>query len=255
MVKFIHTADLHLGSVFENASFTSNVAKIRRAEMFKTFEDIVRLAMAVKDNFLLISGDLFEEKYCTAHDLKRVFDTLAEAKTLEVVIIAGNHDLFSNTYKQFVNQYPNIHIFSSEKIEKKSFDQWNLDIYGMSWDKSAYFAEPDFSKVSLDKSRINILMLHADIATTSTYLPINIKMISEMGFDYIALGHIHKNGQVAERAYYAGCPEALDFKETGERGIYRVALDKETCQVEFVKTANRGVCCESNQSQSRYGLY
>lgn len=118
MVKFIHTADLHLGSVFENASFTSNVAKIRRAEMFKTFEDIVRLAMAVKDNFLLISGDLFEEKYCTAHDLKRVFDTLAEAKTLEVVIIAGNHDLFSNTYKQFVNQYPNIHIFSSEKIEK-----------------------------------------------------------------------------------------------------------------------------------------
>ncbi|MGI6349587.1 MAG: DNA repair exonuclease [Eubacteriaceae bacterium] len=239
MVKFIHTADLHLGSVFENASFTSNVAKIRRAEMFKTFEDIVRLAMAVKDNFLLISGDLFEEKYCTAHDLKRVFDTLAEAKTLEVVIIAGNHDLFSNTYKQFVNQYPNIHIFSSEKIEKKSFDQWNLDIYGMSWDKSAYFAEPDFSKVSLDKSRINILMLHADIATTSTYLPINIKMISEMGFDYIALGHIHKNGQVAERAYYAGCPEALDFKETGERGIYRVALDKETCQVEFVKTANR----------------
>lgn len=239
MVKFIHTADLHLGSIFEKASFTSNVAKIRRAEMFKTFEDIVRLATAVKDNFLLISGDLFEEKYCTAHDLRRVFDTLGDAKTLEVVIIAGNHDLYTNTYKQFADKYPHVHIFSSDKIEKKSFDQFNTDIYGLSWDKSAYFAEPDFSNVALDKSRINILMLHADVATTSTYLPINIRAIADMGFDYIALGHIHKNRQVAERAYYAGCPEALDFKETGERGIYRVALDKENCNVEFVKTSNR----------------
>ncbi len=85
------------------------------------------------------------------------------------------------------SKYPNIHIFLRKKIEKKSFDQWNLDIYGMSWDKS-YFANGLF-KVSLDKSRINILMLilRNDIGNIADY----IKMNSEVGLITIAL-----------RAYY-----------------------------------------------------
>ncbi len=239
MIKFIHTADLHLGSIFEKASFPSNVAKIRRAGMFNTFENIVRLSTALKDNFLLVSGDLFEERFCTAHDIKRVFDILSEAKDVEIVIIAGNHDLYTNTYKQYQNKFPNIHIFDSDKIQKKYFEKYNTAIYGISWDKSAYFAEPDLTEIDLDTSKINILMLHADFATNSTYMPMNIKNISKIGFDYIALGHIHKNKQINERIFYSGCPEALDFKETGQRGIYRVSLDKDMIDVEFVKTSNR----------------
>jgi DNA repair exonuclease SbcCD nuclease subunit len=239
MIKFIHTADLHLGSIFEKASFPSNVAKIRRTEMFNTFENIVRLSTALKDNFLIISGDLFEEKFCTSHDIKRVFDILSNAKDVEIVIIAGNHDLYTNTYKQYQDKYSNIHIFDSDKIQKKYFEKYNTVIYGISWDKSAYFAEPDLSDIALDDSKINILMLHADFAASSTYMPINFKNISKIGFDYIALGHIHKNKQISERIYYSGCPEALDFKETGERGIYRISLDKDTIETEFVKTSNR----------------
>ncbi len=239
MIKFIHTADLHLGSIFEKASFPSNVAKIRRAEMFNTFENIVRLSTALRDNFLLISGDLFEEKFCTAHDIKRVFDILADAKDVEVVIIAGNHDLYTNTYKQYQNKFSNIHIFDSDKMQKKYFEKYNTVIYGLSWDKSAYFAEPGFADIQLDTSKINILMLHADFAPNSTYMPINIKTISKIGFDYIALGHIHKNKQINDRIFYCGCPEALDFKETGQRGVYRVSLDTDAIDIEFVKTSNR----------------
>ena len=239
MIKFVHTADLHLGSVFEKASFGNAAAKIRRDEMFKTFEHIVELAISLKKDFILICGDLFEEKYCTTFDIHRVFDVLKQVKNIQVIIAAGNHDLLSNTYRQYIGKYPNVHIFSSDKIEKKEFAEHNTVVYGLSWDKSAYFSEPDFSNVELDQSKINILMLHADTVTNSTYMPININKISALGFDYIALGHIHQAQQVAPRAYYPGCPEALDFKELGAHGIYCISLDKTAFSTEFVKTANR----------------
>jgi len=239
MIKFIHTADLHLGSVFEKASFSREVAKIRRDELFKTFENILKLTVSLQDNFLLICGDLFEEKYCTAHDIKRVFDTLAQARDVEIAIIAGNHDLYSNTYKQYVGKYANIHIFGPEKLEKKYFPKYNTNIYALSWDKTAYYAEPDLNGIELEEDKINILMLHADCAANSAYMPVNIKHIADMGFDYIALGHIHKARQVSDRAFYSGCPEPLDFKETGEHGIYRTILDKNTFKNEFVKLSLR----------------
>jgi DNA repair exonuclease SbcCD nuclease subunit len=213
MIKFIHTGDLHLGSVFENASFPADIAKLRREELFKTFDNIVKASVSLRDNFLLICGDLFEEKFCTAHDIKRVFDTLADLRDIEVLIIAGNHDLYSSTYRQFANKYPNIHIFGYEKIEKKYFEKFNTNFYAISWDKTAYYAEPDFSEIELDEDKINILMLHADCAPNSTYMPINIKAISDMGFDYIALGHIHKPRQVNNRAYYCGSPDPLDLRK------------------------------------------
>lgn len=239
MIKFIHTGDLHLGSVFENASFPADVAKLRREELFKTFNNIIKAAVSLKDNFLLICGDLFEEKFCTAHDIKRVFDTLAALTDIEVLIIAGNHDLYSSAYRHYANKYPNIHIFGHKKIEKKSFEKFNTDIYAISWDKAAYYAEPDFSSIELDENKINILMLHADCAPNSTYMPINIKAISDIGFDYIALGHIHKPRHVTGRAYYCGSCEPLDFKETGEHGIYHIEADKDAFKIDFVKLASR----------------
>lgn len=239
MIKFIHTGDLHLGSVFENASFPADIAKLRREEMFKTFENIAKAGVDLKDNFLLICGDLFEEKFCTAHDIKRVFDTLADLRDIEVLIIAGNHDLYSSAYKQFAGKYPNIHIFGTDRIEKKYFEKFNVDFYAISWDKTAYYAEPDFSGIELDEKRINILMLHADCAPNSTYMPINIKAVCEVGFDYIALGHIHKPRQVTDRAYYCGSLEPLDFKETGQHGAYHVELDKNSFKIDFVKFACR----------------
>ena len=48
------------------------------------------------------------------------------------------------------------------------------------------------------------------------------------GFDYVALGHIHKPQKIGEReVYYAGAPLAYSFSEAGqEKGINLIEMGK-----------------------------
>ena len=92
VIKFIHTGDLHLGLQFENVSFSKEIANRRRIELWTTFERIVNKAIEDSVDFLFIAGDLFEEKYFTLGDIKRVKDILERAKDVNIIISTGNHD-------------------------------------------------------------------------------------------------------------------------------------------------------------------
>jgi exonuclease SbcD len=52
------------------------------------------------------------------------------------------------------------------------------------------------------------------------------KIMMQNGFDYIALGHIHKPEIFGERMAYAGSLEPLDKNETGERGYILGEIEK-----------------------------
>ena len=58
MIKFLHAADLHLGSAF--ASLPPAVAKQRRAELLETATEIVELCNSSQCQLLLLAGDLCE---------------------------------------------------------------------------------------------------------------------------------------------------------------------------------------------------
>ena len=56
---------------------------------------------------------------------------------------------------------------------------------------------------------------------------------NEKGFDYIALGHIHKR-YINENLAYPGSCIALGFDELGEHGMLDVALEKNETKIEFI---------------------
>ena len=93
---------------------------------------------------------------------------------------------------------------------------------------------------NLDKSKINIFISHGDIynETKYNYMPINI--LQNEGFDYIALGHIHKRDK-----YYPGSLVSLGFDETGKHGfIYGEIKDKKNytqnnAKLQFVQADSR----------------
>ena len=93
---------------------------------------------------------------------------------------------------------------------------------------------------NLDKSKINIFISHGDIynETKYNYMPINI--LQNEGFDYIALGHIHKRDK-----YYPGSLVSLGFDETGKHGfIYGEIKDKgnytqNNAKLQFVQADSR----------------
>ena len=239
-MKFIHTADLHLGSSFESASFDKDIAKIRREELFTSFEDMIQNCKKLEIDLLLIAGDLFEEPLIKASDVKRVIDAFEKIKGIKVVICAGNHDYINDkSYYNLIDFPDNVTIFNKEGLNSIYFDDINTWVYGFSFFKNNYDA--DFTVLpKLDKSKNNILLLHCDVLTAkSKYLPIKKEKLVNSDFDYIALGHIHKSLRVSEKIFYSGSLEPLDFSERGVHGYVYGTIGRVKDENVLIKGAKR----------------
>ena len=62
-------------------------------------------------------------------------------------------------------------------------------------------------------------------------------MLKEKGFDYVALGHIHKldyNKEENQNIVYPGSTASLGFDELGKHGMIVGELEKEKINLEFV---------------------
>jgi DNA repair exonuclease SbcCD nuclease subunit len=240
-IRCIHTGDLHLGMEFKNTSFNIEYAHRRRMELWETFNRIVDRAKKNKVHFLLIAGDLFEEDYCNIGDIKRIAGKFKEASEVNIIITAGNHDTFcSQSLYKLIKWPENVYIFDSDKIDKIEFESLNTVIWGLSWSKKEE-KRGLIDNIKIDnKEKINILLIHGDaLNKDSQYLPINKNLLIEKGFDYIALGHIHKPQFINERISYCGSPEPLDFGETGLHGIIEGTVSKKNINMEFIPFSKR----------------
>ena len=71
----------------------------------------------------------------------------------------------------------------------------------------------------------NILVAHCDLNGSKdkegfSYNPILESKLNAIGFDYVALGHIHKNNlNNKNRIFYPGSMISLGFDELGEHGM------------------------------------
>ena len=212
MPKILHTADLHLGTVF--GYLDAERAKIRRKELLNEFCNTVNIAQKENVDYLLIAGDLFDNSGCTEL-LNYVNAKFGELTHTKVLIAAGNHDPKSGIYQNF-KWAKNVYVFNS-RLEKVSFS--DCVIYGASFEND-YQTKPLLQKVKTDANKINILLMHGDFSD-ARYNIIDKSLLTE--FDYSALGHIHKYTGV-ERAgmscfAYSGVLAPRGFDEIGNGGF------------------------------------
>lgn len=239
-VKFVHTADVHIGMNFKTASFAREKGKERRKETLDTFMATVERVRETNADLLLIAGDLFEEEYVTVSDLKRVNSKFAEIPNTKIVMVTGNHDpLEVRSLYKLINWQPNAHIFGLNVHESIYFEDLNTRIHGYSWDKKIEENHRVDNIIVKNKENINILLIHGDIAESSKYLPIRKKDLVEKGFDYVALGHIHKPEIIDNFIVYPGSPEPLDFGELGKHGIVEGEISKSRNKLHFNSLAKR----------------
>ena len=228
--KFIHAADLHLGFKYKSKTLGAR-SEERKNELFITFERLINYANENKIDLIVLSGDLFERDALTYTETKHMM-SIIDSYYGNIVFSCGNHDYYTNDYL-FNNFTKNLHVFKRNSFERMDIAE-NISIYGASWLNSL---ENGFAidRVELDKDRFNIASLHGDIADGK--YKIDIEPLLATSFDYIALGHIHKSGKVAENTYYPGSLEPLDFGELGEHGFYEV--DTLNNSVKFIPFALR----------------
>ena len=246
-VKFIHTADLHLDTPFKGlTNWNSELAKRLKNATLGSLKKIVDLGIQENVDFLVISGDIFDsENQSLAAQLNFVeeMQRLTE-KRIPAYFICGNHDPLSSWLEDL--QMPeNVFRFNASEVENQTFRKNGepiADIHGISFaNKTVSKNLASSYKVKDQPSPVKIALLHGTVGISGpheNFAPFKVEDIADKGFDYWALGHIHKR-QVVWQKYpavvYPGNPQGRDFGETGAKGCYMVEIDQnKTLDISFV---------------------
>lgn len=257
-MKVIHTSDWHLGHILYNLD--------RNAEHEAFLRQLCELVSAEKPDALLVSGDIFDsaQPSIPAQRLyNRMMIEIARSNPdTTLVVTAGNHDgasrqeLFSELWDEAFNLKFIGKIGYREdgsvdldrfivKIPGKGFIVAVPYIYGENYPESTNKDRvpiQDFHRRLLDKvAEMNeeglpvVMMDHLAVAscdiaghdTAKARLVFEDLDLLGQGWDYLALGHIHKPQTLkGTAARYCGSPIPVSFDEDYEHSVSIVTIGK-----------------------------
>ena len=235
-MKFVHIADMHFDSPFKNLADKPGLGDMMRMEQRRAFKKVIEYIQENDIPYLFIAGDLYEQKYIRRSTIEYINDLFKQIPNTKIFISPGNHDPFiKNSYYNQYTWSENVKIFTSE-VEKVETE--DADVYGCGFDD--FYCEKsrinDF-KIE-DKDRINILVIHGSLNASETleknYNPMTRNAIEERGFNYVALGHIHKK-EDSTNIVYPGSTVPQGFDELGEHGMIVGNIEKSNLELQFIK--------------------
>ncbi|MEW6349874.1 MAG: exonuclease SbcCD subunit D [Thermodesulfobacteriota bacterium] len=263
-MRFIHTADWHLGRIFFQVHLTEDQAHV--------LDQLVDIAKEAKCDAVVIAGDVYD-RAVPPLDAIRLLDEVISRLVLDlrvaVILIAGNHDSPERLgFGSRVMAGNGLHVFGTvgngQPMVTLRDEAGPVHFYPVP------FAEPAAVGSMLDPAvardhgavmcaltdRIRtmhprgeraVVVAHAFVAggsETDSERPLSVGGSDRVeracfeGFDYVALGHLHSpqsagSGSIA----YSGSLLKLSFSETGQtKSINVVDMDaRGTCRVERVK--------------------
>jgi len=240
-MRFIHMADMHFDTPFTVLNSKAGLGEKRRLEQREVFRKVIEYIKKENIEFLFISGDLYEHNYIRKTTIEYINNLFKEIPRTKIFISPGNHDpLLKNSYYNTFSWNENVHIFNSQ-IKKYEFG--NICIYGFGFeDFYCNYSECEEIKIE-NLNKINILITHASIDASKKielqYNPIKENNLKKIGFDYIALGHIHKREIFDGNIVYPGSIISFGFDELGEHGILDVELIKNNSEKNKLKINNQ----------------
>ena len=231
-MKFIHLSDLHLGK------------RVNEMSMLDDQEHILNQILKIIDDetpdAVLIAGDIYDKSVPTteAVELLDSFLYRLSKRDAEVFIISGNHDSIQRVaFASRLIDQSGIHISPVYRGEITPYVVKGVNIWLLPFVKPAnvrpYFEDETINTyqdaikaaiggMKIDASRRNILVTHqfvtgsdrTDSEDASVGGTDNIDAEVFAGFDYVALGHLHRPQNCgSERIRYCGSPLKYSFSE------------------------------------------
>jgi exonuclease SbcD len=262
-MRFIHTADWHLGRLFHSVHLTED-------QRF-TLQGLVQLAGQRKVDAVLIAGDIFDRAVPPTDAVDLLDDTvsaLAMELGIPVVMIAGNHDSPARLeYFSGLARRAGVHVVGRVGAELRPVELTGADGADVRFWPLAY-TDPETARYELGRDDIhsheavvraqleaidraaggsvrNVLVGHAFVLgcrECESERPLTVGGTGAVpvslfdGIDYVALGHLHEAQQSAsDRVCYSGSLLKYSFSETAQQKSVtlvelasdgRVSLDK-----------------------------
>jgi DNA repair protein SbcD/Mre11 len=252
MPRFLHLADIHLG-------FDRYDCKERTTDFFWAFRDALeKYAIAEQVDFVVIAGDLFEHRNIQPVTLNQAQLCLQDLKDagIPVVAIEGNHDnrpygtktswlryladwdlliLLEPSHDPATGQL----VYQPWDWEEKQGGYVDLSCgvrvlgsywYGSSAPKAIATLATAIEQLPPHPGHSVMLFHHGLEGQIARYQGAlrysDLLPLKQVGIDYLALGHIHKNYAVEGWVFNPGSIEANSIEEASyDRGVYLVDID------------------------------
>ncbi len=235
MFKFIHAADIHLDSPLQGLERydTAPVEKIRSATR-EALRNLVRLAIEEKVAFVLIAGDVYDgdwKDYNTGLYFRKELAPLAGAG-IGVYLISGNHDAQSVVSKQ-LSLPEHVKVLAVSEAQTVVLDDLNVAIHGQGFAKRETTENLCKGYPKALGGMFNIGMLHTcagGYEGHERYAPCTIADMLGHGYQYWALGHIHKRGELSRfskgdpHILFPGNIQGRHIREAGAKGCTVVSV-------------------------------
>jgi len=241
MIKVLHTADIHLDSpmrslALRDPELRDQVQTATRAALTRIMDTALGEGIAA----LLIAGDLFDGAERSARTAAFLTDQLDRLRVsgIQVFYIKGNHDAENPLTGELI--WPeNVHVFDGRGSKVQLTD--NVWIHGVSFSDRHAPASllPKFPAPV--EGAVNIAMLHTSLIGAkghNPYAPCTLNDLVESGFDYWALGHVHRRQVHSNTPWVVmpGTPQGRDIGEAGPKSSTLITIGK-TIEVEEVPTS------------------
>lgn len=246
-MKFLHTADLHLGRRLNDIPLLED----QRAVL----KQITGIATNESVDAIIIAGDIYDKSMPGADAMSAFDEFISELvdNNIKVFMISGNHDS-SERISYFSGIISKAGIYASDafdgRLQKIPVD--DVDVYLLPYIRPLqvrrFYPEAEINTYEdavrtvidnseVDRSRKSILLSHqfivgAEISDSEEFAVGGLDAISACvydDFDYVALGHLHKPQKVnRDTMRYAGSPLKYSISEANhKKSVTIVEVDDE----------------------------
>lgn len=246
-MRFLHTADLHIGKTVHDFSMLEDQRHI--------LQQILKIAEEEKVQAILIAGDVYDRSIPPAEAVGILDEFLTQCgeKHIVVLCIAGNHDSPERiSFAEKILEKQRIYLAGSYTCPPRHVrleDDWGAVEFVL-----LPFVKPAMADARSSMETVagilredeagadrRVLLTHyfvtdggraPELSDSETTVNVggldNVEASVLEGFDYVALGHIHKPQKIGKReVYYAGSPLKYSFSEwKQDKSVNLVELDE-----------------------------
>jgi DNA repair protein SbcD/Mre11 len=231
VIQFLHAADLHLDSPLQGLErYGDAPVDAIRAASRRALDNLVRLAVEERVDFVLVAGDLWDSDWKDQNSGLYFVAQLGRLREagIQVVLVTGNHDAVSQITRT-VRWPDNVKLLSSRHPEMHRLKDLEVAVCGQSFASRAVAEDLASGFPPADPSLFTVGLLHTSLTGREghgSYAPCTLETLRSRGYGYWALGHVHQREVVCRDPWivFSGTIQGRHARETGPKGCTLVRV-------------------------------
>jgi len=230
--RFVHAADLHLGSQFRGLAVNDPEIAERFANAVRSaFSSLVLRAIDVKADFVVLAGDIYDGAWkdnTIGLFFNREVARLHRAD-IPVFLLKGNHDAESVVTRS-ISLPDTVRDFGTRRPATFRIEHLKVVLHGQGFAERAANENLALAYPQPVAGWFNIGVLHTSLTGRpphANYAPCTVEDLRSRDYDYWALGHVHEYELVSEAPaiVFSGNLQGRNIRESGPKGAVLVTVE------------------------------